>query len=248
MTLIVLYERSLVNWNEKVNRNLRLLIEGQSWYHSDLFVKTKIWVPGHCQGRFRRLPGGLVRLISVNNAFWDQQSTDTGYRREAMARKRTIHRSRSGKKLCAIRDSKGHFVDIQIYERPRAHYMRKPKRMERPLDAEKGLVKTVIEYWLSANFQNPLKCFLLQKALRLWIEGVVCMDIFLWKWISLPGASRSSKHFLGGKFLKEHRGLRREAQDSRMLAYGLLWIRVCCSSITDRDWRLPNRWRVESRK
>jgi hypothetical protein len=34
---------------------------------------------------------------------------------------RTTHRSKSGKKLYAVRDSKGRFVDIQTYER--AHRM-----------------------------------------------------------------------------------------------------------------------------
>ena len=34
-----------------------------------------------------------------------------------MARKRTTHRSRAGKKLYAVRDSRGRFVDIQTYER-----------------------------------------------------------------------------------------------------------------------------------
>jgi hypothetical protein len=38
-----------------------------------------------------------------------------------MARKRTTHRSKTGKKLYAVRDSKGRFVDIQTYER--AHRM-----------------------------------------------------------------------------------------------------------------------------
>ncbi len=36
-------------------------------------------------------------------------------------RKRTTHRSISGKKLYAVRDAKGRFVDIQTYER--AHRM-----------------------------------------------------------------------------------------------------------------------------
>jgi hypothetical protein len=35
--------------------------------------------------------------------------------------RRTTHRSRSGKKLYAVRDSKGRFKDIQTYER--AHGM-----------------------------------------------------------------------------------------------------------------------------
>lgn len=31
--------------------------------------------------------------------------------------RRTVHRSRSGRKLYAVRDSKGRFKDIQTYER-----------------------------------------------------------------------------------------------------------------------------------
>lgn len=43
-------------------------------------------------------------------------------------RKRTTHRSSSGKKLYAVRDSKGRFVDIQTYERAhRADLKRKSK-------------------------------------------------------------------------------------------------------------------------
>lgn len=34
-----------------------------------------------------------------------------------MPTKRTTHRSSSGKKLYAVRDAKGRFVDIQTYER-----------------------------------------------------------------------------------------------------------------------------------
>ncbi|MBE0433545.1 hypothetical protein IBX73_08790 [candidate division WOR-3 bacterium] len=32
-------------------------------------------------------------------------------------KKRTTHRSKTGKKLYAVRDSKGRFVDIQTYKR-----------------------------------------------------------------------------------------------------------------------------------
>jgi hypothetical protein len=49
--------------------------------------------------------------------------------RRDMARKRTTHRSKSGKKLYAVRDSKGRFVDIQTYERAhRADLKRKSKK------------------------------------------------------------------------------------------------------------------------
>ena len=34
-----------------------------------------------------------------------------------MATKRTTHRSSTGKKLYAVRDAQGRFVDIQTYER-----------------------------------------------------------------------------------------------------------------------------------
>lgn len=42
--------------------------------------------------------------------------------------KRTTHRSRTGKKVYAVRDAKGRFVDIQTYERAhRADLKRKSK-------------------------------------------------------------------------------------------------------------------------
>jgi hypothetical protein len=42
--------------------------------------------------------------------------------------KRTTHRSRTGKKLYAVRDAKGRFLDIQTYERAhRADLKRKSK-------------------------------------------------------------------------------------------------------------------------
>lgn len=43
--------------------------------------------------------------------------------------KRTTHRSKSGKKLYAVRDSKGRFKDIQTYERAhRADLAKKSKK------------------------------------------------------------------------------------------------------------------------
>jgi hypothetical protein len=49
--------------------------------------------------------------------------------------KRTTHRSSTGKKLYAVRDSKGRFKDIQTYER--AHRMDLKKKSK----AEKGKKK-----------------------------------------------------------------------------------------------------------
>ena len=48
-----------------------------------------------------------------------------------MARKRTTHRSKSGKKLYAVRDSKGRFVDIQTYERAHRMDMKRKSKKEK---------------------------------------------------------------------------------------------------------------------
>jgi hypothetical protein len=38
-------------------------------------------------------------------------------KKKSGGKKRTTHRSKTGKKLYAVRDSKGRFVDIQTYKR-----------------------------------------------------------------------------------------------------------------------------------
>jgi len=48
-----------------------------------------------------------------------------------MARKRTTHRGKSGKKLYAVRDSKGRFVDIQTYERAHRMDMKRKGKKEK---------------------------------------------------------------------------------------------------------------------
>lgn len=48
-----------------------------------------------------------------------------------MARKRTTHRSVSGTKLYAVRDSKGRFVDIQTHKRSSAADQRRTSKAER---------------------------------------------------------------------------------------------------------------------
>ena len=45
--------------------------------------------------------------------------------------KRTTHRSSSGKKLYAVRDSKGRFKDIQTYQRAHAADLRKKSKAEK---------------------------------------------------------------------------------------------------------------------
>ena len=47
-----------------------------------------------------------------------------------MAR-RTTHRSQSGKKLYAVRDSKGRFTDIQTYERAHRADLKKKGKAEK---------------------------------------------------------------------------------------------------------------------
>ena len=51
-----------------------------------------------------------------------------------MARKRTTHRSKSGKKLYAVRDSKGRFVDIQTYERAHRMDLKRKSKKEKSSD------------------------------------------------------------------------------------------------------------------
>lgn len=47
-----------------------------------------------------------------------------------MPRHRTTHRSSSGKKLYAVRDEKGRFLDIQSYERAHRADLRKSSKAE----------------------------------------------------------------------------------------------------------------------
>jgi len=44
--------------------------------------------------------------------------------------KRTTHRSRTGKKLYAVRDAKGRFVDVQTFERAHRMDLKKKSRAE----------------------------------------------------------------------------------------------------------------------
>lgn len=49
----------------------------------------------------------------------------------AGARRRTTHRSVAGKKLYAVRDAKGRFVDIQTYERAHRQDLKKKSSAEK---------------------------------------------------------------------------------------------------------------------
>ena len=46
-------------------------------------------------------------------------------------RKRTTHRSKTGTKLYAVRDSKGRFVDIQTYKRAHSADIKRKSKSER---------------------------------------------------------------------------------------------------------------------
>ncbi len=58
-----------------------------------------------------------------------------------MATKRTTHRSTAGKKLYAVRDEKGRFVDIQTYERAHRADLAKKSRAEKAAAAKKSKKK-----------------------------------------------------------------------------------------------------------
>jgi hypothetical protein len=49
----------------------------------------------------------------------------------AAKRRRTTHRSVSGKKLYAVRDAKGRFVDIQTYERAHRQDLKRKSKKEK---------------------------------------------------------------------------------------------------------------------
>jgi len=51
--------------------------------------------------------------------------------------KRTIHRSSTGTKLYAVRDSKGRFKDIQTYKRAHAADMRRRSKTETAAELKK---------------------------------------------------------------------------------------------------------------
>jgi DNA-binding protein HU-beta len=51
--------------------------------------------------------------------------------------KRTTHRSSTGKKLYAVRDSKGRFKDIQTYERAHRADLKKKSKAEVAAKAKK---------------------------------------------------------------------------------------------------------------
>ena len=50
-----------------------------------------------------------------------------------MAQRRTTHRSTAGKKLYAVRDAKGRFVDIQTHERVSRQDQQRTSKAERRL-------------------------------------------------------------------------------------------------------------------
>ena len=55
--------------------------------------------------------------------------------------KRTTHRSVAGKKLYAVRDSKGRFKDIQTYERAHRMDMQRSSKAERSAKAKSSRKK-----------------------------------------------------------------------------------------------------------
>jgi hypothetical protein len=58
--------------------------------------------------------------------------------------KRTTHRSRSGKKLYAVRDASGRFKDIQTYERAHGQDLKRGSAAEKKAKA-KAKAKTAVK-------------------------------------------------------------------------------------------------------
>jgi len=54
-----------------------------------------------------------------------------------MPQKRTTQRSKSGKKLYAVRDAKGRYKDIQSYQRAHAQDIKRSSKAERAKKAAK---------------------------------------------------------------------------------------------------------------
>jgi hypothetical protein len=52
--------------------------------------------------------------------------------------RRTTHRSVSGKKLYAVRDAKGRFVDIQTYERAHRQDLKRKSKPEKSTTSKKS--------------------------------------------------------------------------------------------------------------
>ncbi|OHD75176.1 MAG: hypothetical protein A2177_06670 [Spirochaetes bacterium RBG_13_68_11] len=71
-----------------------------------------------------------VSIVSVLNAVMGILGLTGGRKQMAKAR-RTTHRSSSGKKLYAVRDSKGRFKDIQTYKRAHRMDLKKKSKAEK---------------------------------------------------------------------------------------------------------------------
>jgi hypothetical protein len=62
----------------------------------------------------------------------------TAKKKAAGKARRTTHRSKSGKKLYAVRDAKGRFMDIQTYERAHRADLKKKSKKEKEATAAKA--------------------------------------------------------------------------------------------------------------
>lgn len=75
---------------------------------------------------------------------------------KSSARKRTTHRSVAGKKIYAVRDAKGRFIDIQTYER--AHRQDLKKRSESEfLQKQLGFKQVVAEKATASEIRKALR-------------------------------------------------------------------------------------------
>jgi len=81
-------------------------------------------------GGLHRIAGGARRLSLRARAAAARPEVATGGEREDPMARRTTHRSTAGKKLYAVRDSKGRFKDIQTYERAHRADLKKKSAAE----------------------------------------------------------------------------------------------------------------------
>jgi hypothetical protein len=70
---------------------------------------------------------------------------------------RTTHRSKSGTKLYAVRDSKGRFKDIQTYKRAHAADMRKKSKTEKPAAAKRTRKVTPAPTPAEPEMESPME-------------------------------------------------------------------------------------------
>lgn len=90
---------------------------------------------GRSKSKTRKIISLFRKKMSILNIS-DESNHSLPFKKE-QTMKRTTHRSSSGKKLYAVRDSKGRFLDIQTYERAHRMDLKKKSKAEKAKAAKK---------------------------------------------------------------------------------------------------------------